>query len=67
MSKFAKNVALANLKSMYPSNVDNLDIGKLKNAPLNSRNFKSKVDKLEVDKLIHVPVDLSKLSYVVKK
>ena len=28
--------------------------------------IKSKVDKLDVDKLVHVPVDLSKLSYVVK-
>ena len=29
--------------------------------------MKSKVDKLDVDKLVPVPVDLSKLSYVVKK
>ena len=28
--------------------------------------MKSKVDKLDVDKLVPVPVDLSKLSYVVK-
>ena len=29
-------------------------------------NLKSKVDKLDVDKLVPVPVDLSKLSDVVK-
>ena len=34
--------------------------------PSNLSNLKSKVDKLDVDKLVHVPVDLSKLSYVVK-
>ena len=42
-----KKVDLANLKS----NVDNLDIAKLKNVPTNLRNLKSKVDKLDVDKL----------------
>ena len=57
-----KKVDLANLKS----NVDNLDIAKLKNVPTNLRNLKSKVDKLDVDKLFHVPVDLIKLSDVVK-
>ena len=30
------------------------------------RNFKSKADKLDVDKLVSVPVDLGKLSDVVK-
>ena len=38
----------------------------------NSSNFKGKADKLDVDKLVPVPVDLSKLSelirnYVVRK
>ena len=61
-SKFAKKVDLANLKS----NVDKLDIDKLKNVPTNLRNLKSKVDKLDVDKLVPVPVDLIKLSGVVK-
>ena len=41
-SKLAKKVDLANLKS----NVDKLDVDKLKNEPTNF----SKVDKLEVDK-----------------
>ena len=61
-SKFAKKVDLANLKS----NVDKLDIDKLKNVPTNLSNLKSKVDKLDGDKLVPVPVDLSKLSDVVK-
>ena len=55
-------VDLANLKS----NVDKLDIDKLKNVPTNLSNLKSKVDKLDIDKLLPVPVDLSKLSDVVK-
>ena len=61
-SKYAKKVELASLKS----NVDKLDIDKLKNVPTNLSNLKSKVDKLDVDKLVPVPVDLSKLSDVVK-
>ena len=42
-SKFAKKVDLPNLKS----NVDKLDIDKLKNVPTNLNNLKNKVDKLE--------------------
>ena len=61
-SSFAKKVDLANLKS----NVDKLDIDKLKNVPTNLSNLKSKVDKLDVDKLVPAPADLSKLSNVVK-
>ena len=38
----------------------------MKNVPTNLINVKSKVDKLDVDKLLTVPVDLSKLSYVIK-
>ena len=45
---------------------DKLDIYKLKTAPTNLSNLKSKVDKLEVDKLVSVPVDFSKLSDLVK-
>ena len=62
-SKFAKKVDLANLKS----DVDKLDIDKLKTLSTNLSNLKSKVDKLDVDKLVPVPVVLSKLSDVVKK
>ena len=61
-SLFAEKVDLANLKS----NVDKLDIDKLRNVPTNLSNLKSKVNKLDVDKLAPVPVDLSKLSDVVK-
>ena len=63
-SKFAKKIDLVNLKS----NVDKcrLDIDKLKNVLISLSNLKSKVDKLDVDKLVPVPVDLSKLSDVVK-
>ena len=39
-SKFAKKVDLSNLKS----DLDKLDIDKLKNAPSNLSNLKSKVD-----------------------
>ena len=57
-----KKTDLASLKS----DVDKLDIDKLKNVPANLSNLKSKVDKLDVDKLLPVPVGLSKLTDVVK-
>ena len=38
----------------------------MKNVPSNLSNLKSKVDKLDIDKLVPAPVDLSKLSDVVK-
>ena len=43
-----------------------LDIDKLKNISTNISNLKSKADELDIDKLVPVPVDLSKLSNVVK-
>ena len=61
-SDFAKKTDLANLKS----DVDKLDIDKLKKVPSNLSNLKSNVDKLDVDKLVAVPVDLSKVSDVAK-
>ena len=60
-SKFAKKVYLASLKS----NVDNLDIDKLKNVPTNFSNLKSKLDKLNIGILETTRVDLSKLGDVV--
>ena len=60
-SKFAKKVYLASLKS----NVDNLDIDKLKNLPTNFSNLKSKLDKLNIGILETTRVDLSKLGDVV--
>ena len=62
-SKFAKKVDLVSLKS----NVNKLDIDKLKNVPSNLSNLKRKVDKLDVNKLVPVLVDLSKLNDIVKK
>ena len=59
---FVKKTDLANLKS----DVDKLDIDKLKNVPNNLGNLKSKVGKLNIGKLETTPVDLSKLSNVVK-
>ena len=61
-SKIAKKLDLANLKS----NVNILDIDKLKNVPTNLSNLKSKIDKLDFDKFLPVPGDVSKLSDVVK-
>ena len=57
---------LERFTSNLKSNVDKLDIDKLKNVPTNLSNFKSKVDKLDADKLVPVPVDLRKLSDAVK-
>ena len=61
-SSFTKKVDLAGLKS----NVDKLDIDKLKNVPTNLRNLKSKAHTLDVDRILPAPVDLKKLSDVVK-
>ena len=41
------------------SDVDELDIDKIKNVTSGLSNFKSKVDKLGIDKLAPVSVDLS--------
>ena len=63
-SDLSKKTDLANLKC----DVDKLDIDKLKNAPsgLSSLKIKTKF-KLNIGKLDTTPVDLSKLSNVVKK
>ena len=53
-----KKLDLANLKS----DIDKLDIDKLKNVPGKLSNLKTKVYKLDVDKLVPAPVDLSELS-----
>ena len=56
-SSFSKYTDLANLKS----DVDKLDIDKLKNLLTNLRNLKSKVYKLDVDTSVPIPVDLSQM------
>ena len=61
-SSFALKSNLASLKT----EVDKLDIDKLKSLLNNLSNLKSKVDKLDIDKLAPVSADLSKLSNVVK-
>ena len=61
-SDFAKKTDSANLKS----DVNKLDIDKLKNVPTNVISLKSKEDKLDVGKLVSVPINLRKLSDVVK-
>ena len=59
---FAKKTDLASLKS----DVDILDIDKLKNVQDNLINLKSKVSKLDFEKLETTPFDLTKLSNVGK-
>ena len=44
----------------------NREAAKISDLKSNSANLKTKVDKLDIDKLVTVPVDLSKLSDVVK-
>ena len=57
-----KNVDLVNLKS----EVDKLDNDKLENVATTSMNLKNEEDKLGVDKLVLAPVDLSKITDVIK-
>ena len=59
---FAKKTDLGSLKS----DVDKLDIDKLKNVQGHLINLKIKVDKLDIEKLETPPVDLTKLSNVGK-
>ena len=55
---FAKKADLVSLKS----DIDKLEIDKLKKVPSGWNNLKLKVDELDVDKLVPVPFSLSKLS-----
>ena len=61
-SSFALKRNLANLKT----EIDKLDIDKLKSLPNNLSNLETKIDELDIGKLTTTPVDLSKLSNVVK-
>ena len=54
-STFAKKNGLANLKS----DIDKLDIDKLKNIPSNLSNLKNKVDKLDIGLSNSTALDLS--------
>ena len=62
ISDFAEKNYLVELKS----DIDKGDIDKLGKGPSALTNLKSKVDKLDADKFMLVPVDLSKLTDVVK-
>ena len=59
---FAEKTDLSNLES----DVDKLDINKLKIVRSGLSNLKSKVDKVDIRKLKTTPIDLGKLSDVVK-
>ena len=61
-SKFAKSIDSATLKSEG----DKSDIDKLEKVLTDLNCLESKVDKLYVDKLVPVPVDLSKISNIMK-
>ena len=61
-SSFALKSNLASSRT----EIDKLDIDKLKRLSNNLSNLKSKVDKLDNDELAPVPVHLSKLNNVVK-
>ena len=61
-SKFAKSIDLATLKCEG----DKSDIDKLEKVLTDLNCLESKVDKLYVDKLVPVPVDLSKISNIMK-
>ena len=56
----SNNVTRADIKNI--SHVDTTNFA----SKTNVANFKTEVDKLDIDKLVPVPIDLSKLSYVVK-
>ena len=69
MSSYAIKTDLKNVTGVDTSSFakkTGLDIDKLENLAHNLINLKSKVNKLGVGKLVPVPVDLSKLSDVVK-
>ena len=69
--KIAVGVVITNLVRKtdlvsLKSNVDKLDIDKLKNVPTNLSSLKSKVDKLDVNISVPVPVNLSKVNDLIK-
>ena len=61
-SDFSRKTDLTNLKS----DVDKLDIDKLKNVTSGLSSLKSKLDELDIGKLETTLVDLSKVSHVVQ-
>ena len=61
LSNYASKTDLKNATGVYASSFAK------KTDLANLNNLKSEVDKIDVDKLVPIPVDLSKLSDVVKK
>ena len=55
----APNFALKSNLASLKTEVDDLDIDKLKSLPNNLSDLKSKANKLDIDKLVPVPHDLS--------
>ena len=60
--EFCTKIKFSSLKT----DVDKVDIDKLKFLLNNLTNLKSKVDKLDIDKLVPVAIDLNKSSNAVK-
>ena len=61
-----KNATGVDTSKFPKSNVDKSDIDEQKNISSDLSSFKSKVDKFDIGKLETTPVDLSKLSNVVR-
>ena len=59
-------VDLSNYATIMQQNISHVDTSSFA-LKTNLGNLKTEVDKLDIDKLVPVPVDLSKLSDVVKK
>ena len=68
---FGRNINVRVDLSNYAIKADIKDISHVDTSSFalktNLANLKNEVDKLDIDKLVPVPVDLSKLSNVVKK
>ena len=80
LSNYASKADIKNISHVYTwsfalksdlagglkTEVDKLDIDKLRSLPNNLSNLKSKVAKSDIDKVVPVSVELSKLSNAVK-
>ena len=67
LSNYAAKRETKNISHVDASNFAlKSNIDKLKSLSNNLSNLKSKVDKLDIDKLVPLPVDLSRLSNIVK-
>ena len=62
----ASSFTLKSNLAVLKTEVNKLDIDRLRSLSNNLSILKNKVDKLDIDKLLPVPVDLSKLTNVAK-